>query len=248
MGYTCSSTCQWSQHHSLRGVGRWTWSTINWQFRHHDKWTHATMWVQIAFPNFQGSLTIIINDRTCIQFIRVDAQCFFFKISIRLGVFQNMECQSFKTEHPMFVSFNNMHCCISIFFLPSTCLDDAGWLSPSHSYGQLGDVERSDHHVVGAIHHHVASFQSRPMLRKNWAITLQAWTMMPRNKRVSFFQVVSFFEHGMGFRFTTCTPKIVILRCSCDQIGVSSAIWNDVFPSQHFCSLDHLTLDIVFCA
>lgn len=121
MGYTCSSTCQWSQHHSLRGVGRWTWSTINWKFRHHDKWTHAIMWVQIAFPNFQGSLK-------------------------------------------MWFSFNNMHFCF--FSLPSTWLDDAGWLSPSHSYGQPGDVERSDHHVVGAIHHHVASFQSRPMLRK----------------------------------------------------------------------------------
>ena len=47
--------------------------------------------------------------------------------------------------------------------------------------------------------------------QKNWAIALQAWTMMPRNKHVSFFQVVSFFEHGMGF--TTCTPKIVLLRC-----------------------------------
>lgn len=83
--------------------------------------------------------------------------------------------------------------------------------------------------------------------QKNWAITLQAWTiMMPRNKHVSFFQVVSFFEHGIRFRFTTCTPKIVILRCSCDQIGVSSAIWNDVFPSQYFCSLHHLTLDIVY--
>lgn len=98
-----------------------------------------------------------------------------------------------------------------VFSAPSTCLDDAGWLSPSHSCGQLGDVERSDHHVVGAIHHHVASFQSRPMLRKIEPSPSRHGRWCHATNTCLFFKLFSFFEHGMGF--TTCTPKIVLLRC-----------------------------------
>ena len=157
------------------------------------------------FPRF------VKDDRTCIQFIRVDAQCFFFKISIRLGVFQNMECQSIKSEHPMWFSFNNMHCCISVFF---SAFNMFGWCWMAIPKPFLRATR-----WCGTIRPPCRRCNTSPRrqlskssdAQKNWAITLQAWTMMPRNKHVSFFQVVSFFEHGMGF--TTCTPKIVLLRC-----------------------------------